>query len=341
MTTPDSRLPTIRQVAERAGVSKSLVSLVLGGSSHVSAGKRAAVEAAMAELGYRPNAIARNLSSRQSHLIGVVLNDLRNPWYIAALDGLTSVLHPKGFRLLLADGRVDRETDDALIESLLELRVDGIVILGSMPPSDITLAALTAIPAVVASSRDIDMPEVDVVVNDDWLGSRMAIDHLVSLGHSRIAHVSGLVGNVAAMRQASYRDAMREHGLERFVQVEPSDMTEDGGYRAGSKLLEAETRPTAIFAVNDVAAIGAMSAAKELDIRVPEDVSVVGYDNTFLAQVRQISLTSVDNASFEVGQRAGMSLLKRMSSPHSPRKDESIQPALQVRGSTSSPPRSL
>jgi DNA-binding LacI/PurR family transcriptional regulator len=334
---PASRPATIRTVAERAGVSKSLVSLVLRGSSNVSAGKRLAVQQAIDELGYRPNAIARQLTERRTNMVGVLLNDLRNPWFIDCLEGLTSVLHEQGLRTLLADGRMDRRTDDSLLEGFLELRVDGLVLVGAMSSSPTIVEAASAVPTVVAASRDITLPRVDVIANDDWIGTQLAVNHLVELGHTRIAHLAGSRGAVADLRRRSYQDTMRANGLSGHELIETSDMTEEGGYRAAVRLLGRGDRPTAIFAVNDITCVGAMSAAQELGLRVPQDVSLVGYDNTSLAQIRHLWLTSVDNASIEVGQRAARALVRRIADPTTNATEQLIRPTLQVRGSTGPP----
>jgi DNA-binding LacI/PurR family transcriptional regulator len=335
---PASRPATIRTVAERAGVSKSLVSLVLRGSGKVSAGKRQAVQQAIDELGYRPNAIARQLTERRTNMVGVLLNDLRNPWFIDCLEGLTSVLHEQGLRTLLADGRMDRRTDDSLLEGFLQLRVDGLVLVGAMSSSPTIAEAASAVPTVVAASRDITLPRVDVIANDDWIGTQLAVNHVIELGHTRIAHLAGARGAVADLRRRSYRDTMRAHGLSQHDLIETSDMTEEGGYRAAVRLLGRRDPPTAIFAVNDITCIGAMSAAQELGLRVPQDVSLVGYDNTSLAQIRHLWLTSVDNASVEVGQLAARALVRRIADPSTDATEQLIRPTLQIRGSTGPPP---
>jgi DNA-binding LacI/PurR family transcriptional regulator len=327
-----SRPATIRTVAERAGVSKSLVSLVLRDSPHVSPARREAVQQAMDELGYRPNAIARQLTTRRTQTIGVLLNDLRNPWFVDCLDGLTTVLNEHGYRCLLADARVDRQADQALLSGFLELRVDGLVLVGSMPSTPAITAAAAAVPTVVAAGRDVVLPRVDVVANDDRIGTTLAVEHLIGLGHRRIAHLAGTHGAVAQLRREAYRDVMTAHGLE--ITVEQADMTEEGGYRAAVRLLGGAGRPTAVFAVNDISCIGAMSAAHELGLRVPQDVSMVGYDNTSLAQVRHLWLTSIDNASMEVGRRSGRALIRRMADPSLPAEAQLIRPTLRVRGST-------
>ena len=332
VTVSPPRPPTIRQVAERAGVSKSLVSLVLRGSTSVSEPKRSAVLAAIDDLRYRPNAAARNLTRQRTNTVGVLLNDLRNPWFVDCLDGLASVLHANGMRMFLADARLDRAMGDSLTEGFLEFRVDGLLIVGTVQPSRALEDAAAAVPTVVAASRDIDLPNVDVVSNDDIAGTRLAVEHLLSLGHRRIAHLSGTTGEVARLRLETFVDVMNDAGLK--PHVERTDMTEDGGYRAGVRLLAAPNPPTAMFAVNDITCVGALSAADELGVRVPQQLSLVGYDNTHLAGIRHVSLTTVDNASYDVGRRAAQALLRRIEAPTRAAVVELIAPHLQIRGST-------
>jgi DNA-binding LacI/PurR family transcriptional regulator len=329
-----TKQPTIRDVAERAGVSKSLVSLVLRGAAQVSTAKREAVLTAIDELGYRPNGSARSLTERRTRTVGVLLNDLRNPWFVELLEGLNSRLHERGLRTLLGDGRLDRRVDEALTQAFLEMRVDGLVLVGTMPESAAITEAATTLPTVVAGSRDLTLSNVDVVANDDLRGAELAVNHLVELGHRRIAHISGSLGTVAGLRRRGYVDTMWRHGLAE--RIEMSDLTEDGGYRAAVRLLSTSDgqRPTAIFAVNDIACVGAISAADELGINVPGQLSLVGYDNTYLAQLRHLSLTSVDNASYGVGRQAAKALLDRMAEPGRPASVGLIQPELRVRGST-------
>jgi DNA-binding LacI/PurR family transcriptional regulator len=326
------RPPTIRQVAERAGVSKSLVSLVLRGAANVSEAKRAAVLAAVDDLGYRPNAAARNLTSRRSDTVGVLLNDLRNPWFVDCLDGLASVLHGNGLRMFLADARLDRAMGESLTEGFLEFRVDGLVIVGTVEPSHAVEAAAATVPTVVAASRDIDLPNVDVVANDDVVGTRLAVEHLLGLGHRRIAHLSGTSGEVARIRRETFVDVIDEAGLQPLI--ERTDMTEEGGYRSAVRLLAAPDPPTAVFAVNDISCVGALSAADELGVQVPQQLSLVGYDNTHISGIRHVSLTTVDNASYDVGRRAAQALLRRIDSPGRPADLELIAPHLQIRGSS-------
>ncbi|MFI2721177.1 LacI family DNA-binding transcriptional regulator [Streptomyces collinus] len=331
------RQPTIRDVAERAGVSKSLVSLVLRGSDQVRPEKRDAVLRAAQELGYRPNAAARSLSEQRTRTVGVLLNDLRNPWFVDLLDGLNSLLHANGLHMLLADARLNRRTGQDPADPLLDLRVDGLVVVGTLPDPAPLGAVAERIPVVLAGSREPAPPGVDVVAGDDERGARLVTEHLIGLGHRRIAHIAGY-GAVGELRRGSFEAAMRRHGLGERAVVEPSDMTEEGGYRTTVRLLSGPERPTAVFAVNDMAAIGVLSAAEELGLRVPRDLSVVGYDNTSIARLRHVWLTTVDNTSHEIGRRAARCLLERFEGPGGAGRTQLAMPTLEIRGSTAPAP---
>src|SRR5919199_2020698 len=239
------RPPTIRTVAARAGVSKSLVSLVLQGSPHVSERRRQAVLEAVAELGYRPDPAARSLAERRTRTVGVVIDDLSNPWYVALLDGLRPVLHLHGLRPLLADGR----TEPDAVQALSDLRVDGLVLVGTPSPSaaEQVNALGNQIPTVVAGTREPRLSAVDVVANDDYCGAQLATRHLLELGHRRIAHIIGQ-GEVGRLRRAGYEAAMADAGLDPVCVA--GDWTEAAGRRAGSELLGSPDRPTAIVAAN-------------------------------------------------------------------------------------------
>jgi len=334
--------PTIRDVAERAGVSKSLVSLVLRGSPKVSPARRALVDQAIADLGYRPNAAARTLREGSSRAIGVLLNDVRHPWFVDLLDGLISVLEADGRHVVLSGGgRLDRRMDDSVLRGFLGLEADGFILAGTQANSPVIAEIASAVPTVTVGWRDIDLPRVDAVANDDLLGATLATRHLIDLGHRRIAHISGRVSGtsnvVPKLRQQGYEDTMRACGLGEHIRVEWADFTEDGGYRATVRLLSSPEPPTAIFAVDDLTCVGARSAASEMNVDVPGRLSLVGYDNTYLARLRSIWLTSVDSAGFEAGRLAARTLLARVVDPARPAELHLLPPALEVRGSTAPP----
>src|SRR5579863_9793333 len=234
--------PTIRDVAEHAGVSKSLVSLVLRGSPKVSEDRRTAVERSIAELGYRPNEAARSLREGRTRAIGVLLNDVRHPWFIDLLDGLISVLESDGRHVVLSGGgRLNRRTDDSVLRGFFELEADGFILAGTQASSPVLAQMASVVPTVAVGWPGIDLPRVDTVANDDLLGAALATRHLIDLGHRRIAHISGHLSGastaVGRLRQQGYEDTMRASGLGGNVKVEPGDFTEDAGYRATVRLL--------------------------------------------------------------------------------------------------------
>jgi DNA-binding LacI/PurR family transcriptional regulator len=327
------RPPTIRTVAARAGVSKSLVSLVLHDSPHVSEPKRRAVLEAMAELGYRPDPVARSLAERRTRTVGVVIDDLSNPWYVALLDGLRPVLHEHGLRPLLADGRME---PDAVL-ALSDLRVDGIVLVGT--PSSAAAEQVAALgdqmPTVVAGTRESRLSTVDLVANDDHRGAQLATAHLLELGHRRIAHIVG-EGEVGRLRRAGHEATLAEAGVA--PRCVDGDWTEATGHRLATELLRSPDRPTAIFAANDLSAVGVLAAADDLGLRVPEDLSVVGYDDTWFARMHRMSLTTVDSHIGEVGQVAARALVARIGGEGGTAGIRLLFPALVERSSTGPAP---
>ncbi|WP_426998380.1 LacI family DNA-binding transcriptional regulator [Pseudarthrobacter sp. N5] len=336
------RAATIFDVAALAGVSKSVVSLVLRGTGYVSEAKRIAVQQAVRELAYRPNAAARALSESRSRTVGVVLNDMRNPWFVSAVEGLNARLNIHGMQMLMGDYRLDSRGGESLLQKLLGMNIDGLVLVGTMPDSTGLTAATTQVPTILLGAPAFPGGNVTVVSNDDVAGARLVTAHLISLGHRKIAHVGAANTAVGAARSRGYQLEMVAAGLACFIRTEPGELTEEAGYRAGLKLLSGPDRPTAVFAVNDVAALGVMSAAEERGLSVPADLSVAGYDNTPLARLRRISLTSVDTASFAAGERAAELLVARLTpgSAHPEsltRADVLLPPALEVRGSTGAP----
>jgi DNA-binding LacI/PurR family transcriptional regulator len=328
--------PTIRTVAARAGVSKSLVSLVLQGSPNVRPHRREAVLKAMAELGYQPDPIARSLAERRTRTIGVVIDDLTNPWYVDLLAGLRAVLHERALRPLLADGH----TEPDAVNAMVGLRVEGLLVVGT--PNDSVVAQVEQLapnfPVVIAGTREPRLPGIDGVANDDEAGARAATQHLIELGHTRIAHIVG-EGAVGGLRRAAFEATMERAGLPHTVVA--GDWTEATGHRVAAELLSGPSRPTAIFAANDLSAIGVLAAADELGLRVPQDLSVVGYDNTVFASMRRVSLTTIDAHSAEVGRVGGEMLLDGVDRPRDAAKAEGvtrlISPTLIARTTTGRP----
>ncbi|KIS27459.1 hypothetical protein TV39_10270 [Arthrobacter sp. SPG23] len=328
-----SKRATIYDVARVAGVSRALVSLVLRDSPKVSAEKRQAVAEAIAELDYRPSNAARWLASGRTRIVGVLLDDLANPWFVELLDGLQSVLGEQNLRMVLSDPTYLARPGESPVSAFMELRVDGLIIAGDVQTDDDLLRATAHTPTVVVGARAFELPSADLVTNDDVAGARIAVEHLISLGHKDIAYLTASTGS-AALRAKSYQDTMASHGLQEQIRVVHTDLSEHSGFEAMNSLIDSGRPPTAVLAANDVLAVGALSSADDHGMRVPAQLSLVGYDNTYLAGIRHLSLTSVDPVSRDVGVRAARLLLERMAEPSLPQRTEVLTPRLVVRNST-------
>ena len=303
--------PTIHDVAARAGVSKSLVSLVMRGSDRVSQRRRAEVLRVAAELGYRPNAVARSLVQRRTRTVGFMLSDLHNPFFAELADGIQAQAREHGYRMLIMTGDRSPAGEAEALETLLELRVDGVILAGPRVSASAIVDAGRSVPVVVVAGKP-RISTVDTVVSDDLLGARVAVEHLVELGHRRIAYIDGGNDPGARLRRRGYERAMAGCGVERYIAVARGDFTEAGGQRGARALLQSRPQPTAIFAANDLAAVGALRVIEEAGIAVPDDVSLVGYDNTALAAMHHLSLTTIDQPRFEMGETALTFLLERI-----------------------------
>lgn len=330
---------TMEDVARAAGVSRALVSLVIRGSPKVSDARREAVLRAAAELGYRPNVLARGLAARRTRTIGVLLNELHNPFYAEIMDGIDEGAVEHDYRPLLGTaGRRPLGELEAL-EAFLELRADGIILVGPRLPARAIVAAAAATPVVVVA-RGIRSPLVDSITNDERVGGRLVVRHLVELGHRRIAHVDGGRGAGAGARRAGYREAMREAGLEAETRVLPGDYTDVAGVRAAEALLASGELPTAVFAANDLVAAGLIDRLEDAGLEIPRDLSVVGHDNTYLAGLHHMSLTTVHQPRPELGRRALEALVERIVGGRAAAIHERVAPALVVRSTTGPPPNS-
>ena len=319
-------------VAEAAGVSRALVSLVMRNAPNVSDKRRKAVLDAADRLGYRPNAAARSLAERRSNTLGVVVNDLHNTFFADLVDGIHEVAQANRFRLLLNTAwRTDTDERQA-IEAFLEYRVDGMLVLGPTAEGDVLRQAGKSTPLVTIGSS---VEGVDAVVNDDLRGGELAAEHLVNLGHRHIVHLDGGNGAGADHRREGFSAVVGSMGLE--VRELPGEFTERSGVVAVGELVESGSMPTAVFAANDLAAVGMVDALTVAGYPVPESVSVIGYDNTYLAQLRHIGLTTINQPRVEMGRLAAEIVLERLESGRRQAVCHVVTPELVVRNTTAPP----
>jgi len=312
-----TRRPTINDVAARAGVSKSLVSLAIRGSDRVSDESRALILQAAEELGYRPNAAARSLADRRSHTVGVLLHDLHNPIFAQVLDGVQEVVRGHGYRTMLVTGHGDPDREAAEISSLLEFQVEGLILISHRLDPRLARRVARECPVVVVMRSDITGTGITTVSTDDHAGALAATEHLIDLGHSRIAHISGSESAIARDREAGYREAMVSAGLADEIVVVPGDFTEVSGRDGARRLLVEHPDITAVFVANDLSALGALSALQEAGRRVPEDVSVIGFDGMSLAALGSLNLTTMAQPLEQMGREAADHLFRRITDPTS------------------------
>ncbi|WP_067479494.1 LacI family DNA-binding transcriptional regulator [Nocardia amamiensis] len=331
--------PTMEDVAARAGVSRALVSLVMRNSPKVSEHRRRAVLDAAKDLGYQPHIMARSLASRTSNIVGVMVSDLRNAFFADVVEGMDAAAQESDLELILNTGRRSAARERTALESLLSFRPGGIILLSPILPAAAIREAARQAPLVLVS-RTSTVADIDTVNDDGEIGAALAVDHLVSLGHRRIVHLDGGGAFTSAPRRKGYRAAMQRHGLEPMVV--PSEHTDSAGMAAVRKLLNLfsrDTFPTALVCGNDFNAVGAMSALEEAGLRVPEDVSIVGYDNTSLAALRHVALTTIDQPRIQMGRLAIEALAERLRDGRAAPVRRRLQPSLVVRSTTAAPGR--
>jgi LacI family transcriptional regulator, galactose operon repressor len=330
---------TMKRIAGELGVSITTVSKVLNNREDIGHATRARVLAKVAELGYQPNAVARSLTLRRTHTLGVVIPDLMHSFFVEIVAGLETIASARGYGLLLCSSSENPAKERAEIDMLRQRQVDGII-LASVNASGNTdlLQRLVALGVgLVMIDRD-DHPAVkcDRVVTDDVKVGRLATSHLIEQGRKAIAHIAGPSITHAKRRAEGYRDAVKTHGArERPEWLVRGGFMETDGYRAMKKLLALKPPVDAVFAANDPSAIGAMKAIWDAGLTVPDDIAVVGAGDIALGDLLRVPLTTVSWSRDEQGKRAAELLLDRIGpEPSDTFRSVVIPPQLVVRRSS-------
>ena len=329
-------MATIREVAESAGVSYATVSHVINNTRLVSPETRQRVLAAMDALNYRPNALARSLRQGKTNTLGLVLPDSANPFFAEISRSIEDEAFKKGYSVFLCNTELDTQRELFYVDVLSKKQVDGIIFVAAGDQADSLEYLRQRNMPVVMIDRDLPNVEVDAVLTDHRLGGYLATRHLLELGHTRIACIAGPSSiTPSAERITGYRNALEEAGLpcdENLILR--GDYHAQSGMETTHAILKMAPRPTAIFALNDLMALGALRAAAEEGCSVPGDLAVVGYDDLELAHFTNPPLTTIAQPKKEIGAQAIHLLVDRMSHKNRPPSRVVLPPELIVRRST-------
>ena len=330
-------MPTIRDVAKRARVAPTTVSRVVNNSGYVSDATRDRVETAIQELGYVPNRLARSLRLKRTHTLALVVTDITNPFWTTVVRGVEDAAQAAGFNVILCNTDESEAKQEQYLDVLLQKRVDGILLVPACASAELVDWIRNQTIPVVVLDRRVDGAQVDTVRGDSQDGAYRLVRHLISLGHQHIAVLSGPKDvSTATDRVAGYRRALTEAGLQvRAEWVEYGAFCQASGYEMAGQVLATSPRPSAVFAVNNSIAVGALRALRDAGLRVPEDVSVVSFDDLTPDLLIEPFLTVADQPAHEMGRRAAELLLARLSGSAPDGYQEVVLPVkVSIRGSS-------
>lgn len=320
-------MATIHDVAKRAGVAPITVSRVINDSGYVSDQVREKVNAAIEELGYVPNILARSLKSKRTNTLALVFTDITNPFFTLLARGVEDTSSDANFNVIFCNTDESQEKEDNYIQLLLQKQVDGILLVpASSNSKSIAVIQEQKTPLVILDRR-VSSDQVDTVRGDSEGGAYQLTKHLIDLGHKRIAMLSGPhCVSTAVDRYLGYKRAMEENGLGDYIQYYFGSFSPDGGRELTRKVLSEDPKPTAIFAGNNLIAIGVLSVLRNAGIKVPDDIALVSFDDIPENLTLFPFLTVVTQPSYEMGKRATELLISRIKKDSEPKNQEIIFP---------------
>ncbi|MDF0726981.1 LacI family DNA-binding transcriptional regulator [Cytobacillus sp. S13-E01] len=315
---------TIKDVAKLAKVAPSTVSRVIANNPRISDKTKERVREAMKELGYHPNFIARSLASKSTQSIGLVMPSsadkvFQNPFFPEVIRGISKGAHEKQYSLHMSTGETEDEIFDGLIQMVQGRRVDGVVLLYSRFDDEVvSYLQKRNFPFVVIGKPYKNIEEINHVDNDNYRASKEITEYLIGLGHERIAFVGGNLNFVVTIdRLLGYEKAIRNSGLTyRDEYISHEEFLKEGGQEAITELLSLEEPPTALVVADDLMALGILGKLDEMGKVVPEDISVISFNNVLLTEISRPPLTSVDINIFRLGYEAAKSLIQLAENPN-------------------------
>ncbi len=338
-------MSTISDVAKLAGVSAMTVSRVINNSGYISQPTRARVESAIAELGYVPNVLGRQLRSKKTKMLALVLSDIMNPFFTTIARGVEDVAGARGFSVMFCNTDESEAEEARYILMLIQRQVDGVLLVpANSTGKSLRMLALHKMP-VVLLDRSVQLRSFDSVRCDSEVGAWTLANHLIGLGHTRIAVLTGRRNvSTSVDRLAGCRRAMEEAGLQlderlvMFGDYNYGDLNHADGHRMAQQVLAVTPRPTAIFAANNFIAFGAIRALREAGLRIPEDMSVVAFDDLPPEWVADPYLTVVAQPAYEIGRRAAELMLERVAGEAGDEGREVLLPSELIIRRSSAPP---
>lgn len=303
---------TIKDVARLAGVSTSTVSRALTDGHYVKDETLKKIQVASEKLGYRPNTLARSLVSKKSNTIGLIIPEIANPFYSKIISGVESVATKKGYSIILVSGY--SQTGEVEVETLLSRQVDGIIH-GGVYKTNTTISKLKADKfPIVLLGRKLPGVETDCVIVNDSYSAYQLTNHLITMGHSKIAYILGREESTGTSEKyTGFIKAMEEAGIDVLTDyLDKGFLSFEGGYEAGKRLLDRNMRPTAIVAGNDIMALGARQAIYDSGFTIPDDIALVGFDDIFVSSISGIDLTTVAIPKFKMGSLGAELLINKI-----------------------------
>ncbi|MEZ8792399.1 DNA-binding transcriptional regulator CytR [Vibrio splendidus] len=333
-------MATMKDVAQLAGVSTATVSRALMNPEKVSVSTRKRVETAVLEAGYSPNTLARNLRRNESKTIITIVPDICDPYFAEIIRGIEDAAVENDYLVLLGDSGQQKKRESSFVNLVFTKQADGMLLLGTDHPFDVSKPEQKNLPPMVMACEFAPELELPTVHIDNLTSAFEAVNYLAQLGHKRIAQISGpTTATLCKFRQQGYQQALRRAGISMNPAYSTvGDFTFEAGAQAVRQLLALPEQPTAIFCHNDAMAIGAIQEAKKLGLRVPQDLSIVGFDDIQFAQYCDPPLTTISQPRYEIGRQAMLMMLDLLKGNDVQAGSRLLEAKLVVRGSTA-PPR--
>ncbi len=329
-------MSNMRDVAEKAGVSVSTVSHVVNETRFVSAETRVRVLSAMDDLNYQPNKLASSLrrKDKRTQTLGLLVPDSLNPFFTEALRGVEDACFKANYNVFLCNSENQPKKELEYLEDLIGKQIDGIILISTGTQDSIELLNQNNITPVLVD-RELGHNKCDSVMLENELGGQIAAQYLIDLGHQRIGCITGpSFLTPSAKRVLGYRKSLQDAGIPiDEAMIVQGDFRPQSGYSGMNTLLALPDPPTAVFACNDMMAIGAMHAIHEANLQIPNDISIIGFDDIMFASYTMPPLTTVAQPSYEMGLIAAEILINRLSDSRSQPRQEILSPTLVIRES--------